>query len=77
MTKLAQKFANESQFLSREDRAELVEKLLLSLNIPIQTDIDRIWADEAERRVIEYNEGKIESIDGEKVIKEIRDRLNK
>ncbi len=77
MTDLAQKFANEALFLSREDRAELVEKLLQSLNIPTQTEVNRLWAEEAEKRIREYDEGKVDAIDGEKVFKEIRDRLGK
>ena len=75
MTVLAQKLADEALLLPREDRAELVEKLLQSLNVPTQTEIDRLWIEEAEKRVKDYEEGKIKSIDGEEVIKEIRDRL--
>lgn len=75
MTELAQKFIEEALLLTREDRAELVERLLESLNVPTQTEIDRLWADEAEKRVREYDEGKIKSLDGELVFKEIRDRI--
>lgn len=77
MTVFAQKLADEILLLSREDRAELVEKLLQSLNPPVQSDIDRLWADEAERRVKEYEEGKIEALDGELVFQEIRERLKR
>ncbi len=77
MTDLAQKFADEALLLPREDRAELVEKLLESLNVPTQKEIDRLWAEEAERRLREYEEGKIEAIDGEQIFKEIRDRLRR
>jgi len=77
MTDLAQKFADEALLLPREDRAELVEKLLESLNVPTQKKIDRLWAKEAERRLREYEEGKIEAIDGEQIFKEIRDRLRR
>jgi putative addiction module component (TIGR02574 family) len=77
MTALAQKFADEALLLPREERAELVEKLLQSLNVPTQKEIDRLWAKEAEKRVREYEEGKIKAIDGEQVFKEIRDRLGR
>ncbi len=53
-----------------------MEKLLQSLNVPTQKEIDRLWAEEAEKRVSE-EEGKIVAIDGEQVFKEIRDRLGR
>jgi putative addiction module component (TIGR02574 family) len=77
MTALAQKFADEALLLPREERAELVEKLLQSLNVPTQKEIDRLWEKEAEKRVREYEEGKIKAIGGEQVFKEIKDRLGR
>ena len=77
MTDLAQKFADEALLLPLEDRAELVERLLESLNVPTQKQIDRLWAKEAERRLTEYEEGKVQAIDGEQVFTEIRKRLGR
>jgi len=76
MSELAKKFIEEALLLPREDRAELVEELLQSLNIPTQEEIDRLWADEAEKRVSDYEQGKIKSLDGEQVLKEIRNKYN-
>lgn len=67
----------EALLLPREDRAELVEQLLQSLNTPTQKEVDRLWAEEAEKRVREFEEGKIEYLDGEMVIKEIRERFKR
>ena len=58
-------------------RAELVEKLIKSLNAPIQKEIDDLWAKEAERRVKEIESGEVELIDGEKVFQEVRRRFKK
>jgi len=77
MSELARKFAEEALLLPREDRAELVEQLLQSLNTPTQKEVDRLWAEEAEKRVREFEEGKIEYLDGEMVIKEIRERFKR
>lgn len=77
MTKLARKFADDALLLPREDRAELVDKLLRSLNVQTQKEIDRLWAKEAEKRVKEYKEGKIKAIEGEQVFREIRDRIRR
>lgn len=75
MSELAKKFADEVSLLPREDRIELVEKLLQSLNTPSIADIDKLWLDEAEKRVKEYEEGSVEAIDGKHVFKEIRERF--
>jgi len=76
MSDLARKFMEEALLLPREDRAELVEQLLQSLNIPTQEEINRLWIEEAEKRVREYEEGKIKSLDGEQVLREIRNKYN-
>jgi len=57
-------------------KTQLIDKLLKSLN-PSQKEIDELWAEEAERRVAEVREGKVETVPGEKVFDEIRQRLSK
>jgi putative addiction module component (TIGR02574 family) len=57
-------------------KTQLIDKLLNSLH-PSQKEIDELWAKEAERRVAEIREGKVESVPGEKVFDEIRKRLSK
>jgi putative addiction module component (TIGR02574 family) len=75
MTEVAKRFMEEAFLLPREDRAELVDKLLGSLNVPVSEETDRLWSKEAEKRVKEYEEGKIKAIDGEQVFREIRNKL--
>ena len=75
MTILAKKIAEDALLLPRDDRAELVDQLLQSLNVPTQIEINQLWVDESEKRVKEYDEGKITAIDGEQVFKKIRDYL--
>jgi putative addiction module component (TIGR02574 family) len=43
-------------------RAMLAEHLLESLDAPTQRGIDTLWAEEAERRVQEVAEGKVELV---------------
>ena len=57
-------------------KTQLIEKLLSSLN-PAQKEIDALWAAEAEKRVAEIREGKVKTIPGDEVFKEIRERLGK
>jgi putative addiction module component (TIGR02574 family) len=57
-------------------KTQLIEKLLSSLN-PAQKEIDELWAAEAERRVNEIREGKVKTIPGDQVFKEIQERITK
>jgi len=50
-------------------RAALADHLLASLDGEDQKRIDALWAEEAERRIHEIDEGKVEMIDGETFIK--------
>jgi putative addiction module component (TIGR02574 family) len=53
----------------------LADHLLTSLDGPNQKEIDAAWAEEAERRMREIDEGKVELIDGELVMERLRERL--
>ena len=52
----------------------LADRLLESLDGPDQKRIDALWAEEAERRFREIEEGKVETIDGELVMQKLRSR---
>lgn len=60
--------------LSPGERAMLVDHLLSSLDGPDQKEIDAAWAKEAERRMRQIDEGKVELIDGELVMEKLRAR---
>lgn len=75
MSNLTEKLIDEALLLPLEARAELVDKLLQSLNVPTQSDIDSLWKVEVENRIREYDEKKVESLNGENVVKEIRKRF--
>jgi len=55
-------------------KTTLVEKILNSLH-PSQKEIDALWAKEAERRVKEIKTGKVKTISGNKVFKEIQEKF--
>ena len=63
---------SEAISLPVEIRALIVNKLLESLN-PTKKEIDELWAAEAERRIEDIRTGKVKTIPGEEVFKEIRD----
>jgi putative addiction module component (TIGR02574 family) len=77
MVVLYEKIKEDALLLPPEARIELIEKLIESLNLPIQTEIDHLWAEEAERRIKEFDEGRVTGIPGEQVFNEIRAKLKK
>jgi putative addiction module component (TIGR02574 family) len=77
MSNLAEKFMEEALMLPLEERAELVDKLLQSLNVPTQSEVDRLWMEEVEKRVSDYESKRVDALNGENVIKEIRNQFKK
>ncbi|MBP0018309.1 MAG: addiction module protein [Cyanobacteria bacterium SBLK] len=63
--------------LSPNLRAMLAEQLLTSLDAVEQREIDAAWAEEAEKRVLELTEGRVQLISGKQVIQELRSRHQK
>jgi putative addiction module component (TIGR02574 family) len=57
----------EALHLSEEERAELAQKLLLSLDTPTEAEIEEDWLVEADRRARELDEGLVEAIPAEEV----------
>ena len=72
MTVVADKVFNEALSLPSDARMSLVEKLLTSLNLPTHADIDLLWAEEAERRVFQIDQGDAALISGDEVFAKIR-----
>lgn len=55
--------------LTLEERAQLAGKLLLSLDEPSESEVERLWLEEAERRLQEFREGKIKGIPADEVFR--------
>lgn len=77
MSVVVDKVVDEALSLPVEARVNLVEKLLASLNPPTQAEIDRLWAEEAERRVSEIDKGKVELVPGEEVFAKIHKKYQR
>jgi putative addiction module component (TIGR02574 family) len=76
MPTVAKKVFDEALALPADARIGLVGVLLSSLNLPTQNEIDRLWAEEAERRVAAIDRGEVELIPGEMVIENIRNKFS-
>ncbi len=74
MSTVSDKVMDEVLSLPTDARMSLVEKLLASLNLPTQPEIDRVWVEEAERRVAQIDRGEVELIPGEEVFAKLRQK---
>lgn len=61
--------------LSPGARAMLADHLLESLDAESQKRIDTLWAEEADRRAQEIDEGRAKLIPGDEVLAELRSRI--
>ena len=77
MAELNEKILDEILSLPSNLRAKLVDRLIKSLNLPIQKEIDKLWTQETEKRVSEINSGEVKLISGEDVFNDIRKRIEK
>ncbi len=77
MITLNERLLKEVLSLPFDMRTALVGRLLESLNVPTQKEVDRLWAKEAERRIEEVNSGKVSLIPGDQVFENVRKRFGK
>jgi len=59
-----------------EQRARIADQILQSLNAP-DPDIESAWIQEVEKRVEEYEKGKVELIPAREVFKKLKDITEK
>ena len=77
MTAMTNRVTEEALSLPADIRLNLVEKLITSLNLPIDKDIDRLWAEEAERRISQIEAGEVRLVPGKEVFSKIRAKYGK
>lgn len=65
----------EALQLPREARALIAEKLLESLDLDEAFEVSQEWREEIARRCREIDEGKVDLIPGDQVLKEAAERL--
>jgi hypothetical protein len=61
MPAVAKKVFDEAISLPADARITLVEKLLSSLNLPTQSETDRLWAEEAEQRIAQIDKREVKN----------------
>ena len=63
--------------LSPNERMMLADHLIESLDVKEQERINRLWAEEAERRNREIEDGVVKAIPGEEVMNRLRARYKR
>ena len=75
MANLARDLESKALKLSRRERARLAQRLISSLDHQRDADTDKLWRQEAERRLGELKSGKVDGIPAEQVMKRARSTL--
>lgn len=74
MTAKAKSVADSALALSPDERAELAERLILSLDETYQSQLTASWNAEIDRRISEINEGHVTMISRDDALRMIRER---
>ncbi len=67
MTQHVLKIEAEAVRLSKKERAELVRRLIATLDQGHDVDAEQVWLDEAERRLSSYQRGDLKTVPAEDV----------
>ena len=77
MPRKLEQIETEALKLGARSRAALAQKLLESLQPATETDNERAWYDEAERRERELDEGKTDTIPARDVLRRLKSEIGK
>lgn len=72
-----EKIEEEIRSLSSAEKLELLRSLIAELDAPMDTDVERAWLEEAQKRHRDLVEGRVEGIPGEHVFENLRSRLRR
>lgn len=72
MTDKSQAIVEQALKLSPTERAEVAEKLIVSLDEAPDTDVEQAWHEEIQKRLQQIERGEVELIDSDTVIAELR-----
>jgi putative addiction module component (TIGR02574 family) len=76
MNSHAEQILQSALSLDPDDRVEIAESLILSLDEDRAADIEAAWAEEIERRLESIDEGEVQLIPWDDVIRSMNERLN-
>jgi putative addiction module component (TIGR02574 family) len=76
MSTQAERILQSARRLSPDNRLEIAEVLLISVDEVRGPEIVEAWAEEIRRRIDSIDNGEVELIPWENVLREMRERLN-
>jgi putative addiction module component (TIGR02574 family) len=65
----------EIQKLSDSDKEELIRALMAELDAPADSDVEKAWLKEAQKRYRDLAEGRVQGVSGHLVFERLRARL--
>jgi putative addiction module component (TIGR02574 family) len=77
MSSSSEQILKDALALPPQERAELVERLLVSFQLAPDPNLDELWVREAEERLDAYNRGEIKAVPAEEVFDRIKQRRSK
>jgi putative addiction module component (TIGR02574 family) len=72
----AEQILQSALSLDPDDRVEIAESLILSLDEKRTAEIEAAWAEEIKRRLESIDKGQVQLIPADEVMREMRARLN-
>ena len=72
MPEKSQVVLEEALKLTANERAEVVERLIASLDEAPDTDVEQAWQEEVQQRLQQIDRGEVELIDSDTVMAELR-----
>ena len=77
MARALERIEEEIRSLSAAEKVELLRALVAELDAPADTEVERAWLEEAQRRQQELAEGKVKGVPGERVFENLKSRLGR
>lgn len=77
MSVLTKKIEEKALGLSVEERVALAEKLLSSIDSPLQSSFDKKWGDESENRIKAFERGEVGASEAVMVYERMENKYGK
>ena len=75
MSTLFEQLEQQARMLTPQEKASLARILIDELDTSSDTDVERLWIAESQRRYDAYLRGELKSVAGEEVMSRARNRL--
>lgn len=76
MTEKSQIVLEEALKLTANERAEVAEQLIASLDEAPDTDVEQAWQEEIQKRLAQIERGEVTLVDSETVFAELRKKYS-